>query len=216
MLTVLSSHVIGSKSSQAKISRLTSSFLLGTIVMTVLVLSFVSYLFQRWFQSGVPVSAWVFSCGLLFGIGIAVWAFYYRHQKGTTIWLPRNVARYLSERSRSTKSSAEAFGLGLNSVIAELVFLSGAIIVSSLVMIGLSAELQVIAIIIYVVVSTSSLILVWALVGSGHSISSIQKWREQNKHFLQFAAGSGFIILAFYVYVDRVVANYNLITLGVL
>jgi hypothetical protein len=52
----------------------------------------------------------------------------------------------------------------------------------------------------------SSLLIVNGLIGSGHKISSIQKWRENNKRFLQFAAGSGLLILGCYLYVDKVVA----------
>jgi hypothetical protein len=34
-------------------------------------------------------------------------------------------------------------------------------------------------------------------------LSRIQRWREANKHFLQFAAGSGLLILGFFVYVNE-------------
>jgi hypothetical protein len=43
------------------------------------------------------------------------------------------------------------------------------------------------------------------LIGSGHSLSRIQRWREANKHFLQFAAGAGLIVLGGYLYVNEVV-----------
>jgi hypothetical protein len=42
------------------------------------------------------------------------------------------------------------------------------------------------------------------LIGGGHTISGIQRWREQNKRFLQFVAGSALIVLGFYVYVEQV------------
>jgi hypothetical protein len=63
---------------------------------------------------------------------------------------------------------------------------------------------QLVGIALYTVVSLLSLLTVNALIGSGHKLSRIQKWREDNKRFLQFIAGSGLIVLSVYVYVDQV------------
>ena len=41
------------------------------------------------------------------------------------------------------------------------------------------------------------------MVGSGHKISRIQAWREKNKRFLQFAAAGSLLILAAFMFVDR-------------
>ena len=206
MLTLLSGHAIGAKKSQSSLLRLTTSFILGASVMTILLVSFVSYLLQQLLHGTTPLLVWAMSCGLLFGLGVAVWAFYYRRENGTTLWLPRGTAKYLSDRTKATKNSAEAFGLGLSSITAELIFIVAPIIISSLTLTRLAPNLQLIGIGIYTAVSMISLILVWALVGSGHSLSRIQKWRENNKRFLQFAAGSGLIALGFYVYVDQVIS----------
>ncbi len=68
---------------------------------------------------------------------------------------------------------------------------------------------QIIGIAIYVVISLSGLLVVWSLIGSGYSISKIQKWREDNKGFLQFAAGSALVVLGFFVYVNKIVAEVS-------
>jgi hypothetical protein len=116
------------------------------------------------------------------------------------------MARYLSERTKATKQTAEAFGLGLSSVFAELIFIIAPIVISALVLIKLEPMWQLAGIATYTVVSLLSLAIVNALIGSGHKLSRIQAWREKNKRFLQFAAGSGLLILGFYVYVDQVVS----------
>lgn len=206
MLTLLSGHAIGAKAAKAKLLRLTNGFFLGVAVMTMLLVSFTAFVFQRSFGSTVPLMAWAVGCGLLLGLGIAVWAFYYRREEGTSLWLPRGMARYLSERTKATKQSAEAFGLGLSSVIGELVFILAPIIISALVLIRLQPIWQLAGIATYTLVSLLSLAIVNALIGSGHKLSRIQKWREDNKRFLQFAAGSGLLVLGFYVYVDQVVS----------
>jgi hypothetical protein len=207
MLTLLSGHAIGSKTAHTKLLRLTCSFLTGAGIMTLLLISFASFVFQQAFGQQVPAVMWAVGCGLLIGLGIAVWAFYYRREKGTSLWLPRGIARYLSDRTKATKLSGEAFGLGLSSVIGELVFILAPIVISALVLVQLPAVWQLVGVAMYTLISLLSLLIVYALVGSGHKLSRIQKWRENNKRFLQFAAGSGLIILGFYVYVDQVLSN---------
>jgi hypothetical protein len=213
VLTLLSSHAIGTKVAHTKLLRLTNGFFLGVAVMTMLLISFISLVFQHSFGNTIPLVAWAVGCGLLLGLGIAVWAFYYRRGEGTSLWLPRGLARYLSERAKSTKLAAEAFGLGLSSVIAELIFILAPMVISALVLIGLPPVWQLIGILVYTMISLLSLIIVTGLIGSGHALSGIQQWRENNKRFLQFAAGSGLLVLGFYVYVDQVVSA-NAFALG--
>jgi hypothetical protein len=205
MLTLLSGHAIGSKTAHAKLVRLTGGFSLGVAVMTSLLLSFTAFVLQQSFSTHTPPLVWAISCGLLLGLGIAVWAFYYRREKGTSLWLPRSMARYLNDRTKATTQSAEAFSLGLSSVIAELLFILAPILVSALVLIRLEPHMQLAGVALYTLVSLLSLLIVGALIGSGHKLSHIQKWREDNKHFLQFAAGSGLLVLGFYVYVEQVI-----------
>jgi hypothetical protein len=206
MLTLMSGHAIGSKSSHAKLLRLTNAFTLGVAIMTVLVFSFIAFILQQYFSGAVPTVVWASATGLLIGLGIAVWVFYYRRTPGTSLWIPRGMARYLSERTKSTKQSVEAFGLGMSSVIGELIFIFAPMAVSALALLQLDPGMQIVGVAIYTFISLLSLLIVNGLIGSGHKLSRIQKWREDNKRFLQFAAGSGLLILGFYLYVDKVVA----------
>ncbi|TAL14116.1 hypothetical protein EPN95_03875 [Patescibacteria group bacterium] len=205
VLTMLSSHTIGAKRSHAKLMRLTLSFIIGTKVMTLLLVSFAALVLLDIFGSTVPQLVWACACGLLVGIGIAVWLFYYRREKGTSLWIPRSFAKHLNERSKATRTSAESFSLGLTGVISELLFIIGPIIVTALVLIGLPAIWQLVGLAMYTIISTLSSLTVWGLIGSGHSLSRIQKWRENNKQFLRFAGGGGLLILGFFVYVNEVV-----------
>ena len=206
MLTLLSGHAIGIKAAHTKLLRLTNAFSLGVALMTILLLSFTAFVLQHSFGTTVPTVAWASGAGLVIGLGVAVWAFYYRRTPGTSLWIPRGMARYLSDRTKSTKSSAEAFGLGVSSVVGELIFIFAPIAVSALAMLNLEPIWQLFAVVMYTCISLLSLLIVNALIGSGHKLSSIQKWREDNKRFLQFAAGSGLLILGFYLYTDKVVA----------
>lgn len=210
VLTLLSGHAIGTKRSQAKVFRLAWGFITGVGVMTLLLLSFVSLVLLHVFGDvEVPLVVWAVACGLVLGIGIAVWLFYFRKEKGTKLWIPRSFADHLTDRSKATKHSVEAFSLGLTSVIGEIIFIVPSVIISALVLLQLPSMWQLIGIALYVFISLLGLLVVWSLIGSGHSISKIQKWREDNKRFLQFAAGSALVALGFFVYVNKIVAEVS-------
>lgn len=206
MLTLMSGHAIGSKASHAKLLRLTNMFTFGVALMTILLLSVIAFILQQYLGATIPAVVWASACGLLIGLGVAVWAFYYRRTPGTSLWLPRSMARYLANRTKSTKQSAEAFSLGMSSVIAELIFIFAPMVVSALALLQLDPGMQIVGVAVYAFISLLSLLIVNGLIGSGHKLSRIQKWREDNKRFLQFAAGSGLLILGFYLYVDKIVA----------
>lgn len=207
VLTLLSAHTIGAKRSRARLLHLTTSFVFGAGIMTLLLIATTSLIFENIFFTGTPQLIWAATCGLMGGMAIAIWIFYYRREKGTMLWVPRNVARYLTSRTELTKHGAEAFSLGSNSVIAELLFIIAPLIISALVIIQLPAMWQIVGVAIYAMISTSSLVVVWIAISSGHSLSRIQKWRETNKKFLQFAAGAGLIVLSVFVYVNEIVVN---------
>ena len=207
VLTLLRSHTIGARKSRARVLSLTASYVTGAGVMTILLLSFISLIFLHTFGVNAPLIIWAIVCGLVLGIGIAVWLFYYRKGKiGTELWIPRGFAKHLNDRSKATHHSAEAFSLGLTSVISELLFIIPCLTIAALVIINLPSPWQLAALAIYAIISLAGLLLVWSLVGGGRSLSSIQKWRESNKRFLQFSGGSALVVLGFFVYVNQIMA----------
>lgn len=212
VLTLLSGHSLGAQKSHQRTLRLTLSFVTGVGVMTLLILSFMTLAFSSFFTNDASQLMWTIACGLLIGVGVAVWFFYYRKEKGTTLWIPRSFARYLTGRSKTTKDKVEAFSLGLTSVVGELLFIVAPLIVSALVINQLPTAWTPIAIVTYTLISLLSLLVVWVAISSGHRLSAIQKWREDNKRFLQFSAGSALIVLGFFVYVWKVIAD----TVGIL
>lgn len=209
VLTLLSGQSLGKKQTNIKLMRRTTSFVIGASIMTLLLLSSTSTLLLDIFGYNTPQIVWSIVCGLSVGVAVSIWLFYYKHEKGTTIWIPRGIANYLNQRTKLTDSSAEAFGLGLSSVIAEILFIIAPLLMSALVLVQLSPEWQLLGLFVYVIVSMLPLIFVWSLVGGGHSLGKIQKWREDNKHFLQFIAGTGLIVLAGFVYVNEILCSIS-------
>lgn len=214
-LTLLGSQALGARSSSKKLMKLVTSFVFGVSVITLLILSSMAMWLQMALGNTVPPIAWAAICGLLFGLGVAVWLFYYRRGPGTSLWLPRELARYLLDRSRATKHSAEAFSLGMTSVVAEIIFISAPMIVSGLILIQLNPAWQLMGIATYIFTSLLPLLLVASHISSGHSLASTQKWRESNKGFLQFIAGCGLLVLGFCLYANEVSSNLTIGQAGI-
>ena len=207
VLTLLGSHTIGARMSHKKVLSLISSYVLGATTMTLLIVSFAALIFLQAFGTEVPLMAWAIACAVVLGIGVAVWLFYYRKGAGTSLWISRGFARHLTSRSQKTTHPTEAFSLGLTSVIGELVFIIPTVVLSALILIGLPGGWQMAGLGVYTLFSLLGLLVVWALIGSGYSLSKVQKWREANKRFLQFSSGGALIVLGFFVYVAKVVAE---------
>lgn len=205
VLTLMSGHALGRKTAQARLLRLTSGYIIGAAVMTISLLSTMSLILLTVLPGQTPPLLWAVVCGAVVGVGISVWLFYYRRGKGTGLWIPRGFAQFLSDRSKHSKNPAEAFGLGLTSIFSELMFVFAPLVVAALILIRLSPTEQLLGIGLYALVSLLPLIVVGFLVGSGRKLSHIQRWRETNKRFLQFTAGSGLLVMGAYVYVERVI-----------
>lgn len=206
-LTLMSGHALGKKTAHSRLLRLISGFIGGVAVVTLLLLSAAAFIFTQLFPYGTPMLVWAMLCGAVIGVAIAVWLYYFREQKGTSLWIPRGVADFLNDRSKATKRTAESFGLGVVSVLSEILFVFAPLVIAALVIIRLSPALQLTGVALYVLISLLPLLVFGILLGGGHTIARMQRWREQNKRFLQFAAGSALFILGVYVYVERVLVN---------
>lgn len=208
MLTVMSGHALGRKKAHKRVLSMISGFVLGSMTMIALTVSFFALLIQNLAPNGLPSLVWAALSGLTIGVGIAVWAFYYkRRDNGTVLWVPRQMARYLSGRARATKLAPEAFGLGLSSIVGELLFGIAPMLVTAALLAELSTPLQLAGLVLYTVVVSLPLFVITLVVGGGRTLARVQYWRERNKRFLQFAAGSALVILGGYIYVDVILAR---------
>lgn len=207
VLTLLSGHSLGKRTAHLRLLRLMYGFLCGVMLLTGLLLSALVYYLNLIIQHLTATEQLVAAivCGLLAGLGIAVWAFYYRRGEGTALWLPRPLAAYLTKRSKVTRNATEAFALGMASVIAELLFIIAPLLAAALAIVTLpTTSWQLIGIGGYILLSLTPLAIIVLLVGGGHSVAQLQAWREQHKRFMQFAAGGSLLVLACYLFVDRV------------
>jgi len=208
VLTLMSGHAIGSRTSHLRLLRITSGFIFGVFITTLLVVSFFTYCFLSFSKLLDARLVWVLLAGLMISLGIAVWLFYYRRSDGTALWIPRGMARFLANRAKKTTHASEGFSLGSTSVFAELIFTAVPAAAAAYSLITLPLPLQLGGVFVYTFVATAPLFVVYLLIGGGHRLSSIQRWRETNKRFLQFAAGSALLILGFFMYAYEVIGMF--------
>lgn len=208
MMTMMSGHALGKRTAHTRVMRLIAGFILGVMTMIALCVSFLALVIDNITPDGWPAFAWAGVSGLMIGVGVAVWTVYYRRRTGgTVLWVPRGFARYLSQRARATKLAPEAYGLGLASVLAELIFGLAPMLVAALLLVQLDAPMQLVGLIGYTLIASLPMMIIAVLVGGGRSLARVQRWREQHKRFIQFAAGSALIVLGGYLYVDMVLAS---------
>ena len=206
MMTLISGHSLSAQRSARRTLWLVACFWVGAVIMTALLVSFAALIAIQVWAGTLPVLVWTIASGALLGLGIVVWLVYYRpNRAGTELWLPRAMARFLSHRTKATRDGAEAFSLGLTSILAELPFVAPLVFVASIAITTLPVAWQLPGLVIYVLIASFGLGIVLVLIGSGRRISTIQRWRETHKHFLQFVAGGGCIVLGFFIYVTYVI-----------
>lgn len=199
MLTLLSSHAIGKGKRHSQVLRLDLGYSLGAILTTAALLALLTYIANSLLTS-LSALHWALISGLLAGAGLAVVLFYYRRGKGTMLWLPRGFVEFASTRAKKTRNGFEAFAIGATMVIAELPFLFAPLALIALILHSVPSTQHLITMLSYSVLACLPLLVMTVLIGSGHKISTIQRWREDNKVFLQWSSGLLLILLGVYVY----------------
>ena len=147
---------------------------------------------------------WVVSALIAFISGLSVLMGYYRRGKGTLLWLPRSLAEYLTERAKKTKRGVEAAALGGMTVVAELPFTVGIVLILTLIIKDFYFYTQLEVIVIYALIVTLPLLIITTMLGAGERLSRVQRWREANKDFFQYASGFGLLLISLYIVVFHV------------
>jgi cytochrome c biogenesis protein CcdA len=204
MLTLLSGHLLSEPESAKRLHRLSIAYIFGSFLAVAAGLIVAVYLFSQW-----PLAHcrefWSILTGASVGVGLAVTLFYYRwNRNGTRLWLPRRAAEYLYARTKATRRTFEAFILGIGAIVAELIFIVAPLLIAGNLAAELSSWRQILAIGVYLVIAILPLLILFVSNLGRRKISAFQKWRENNKKFLQIAAGALLIILGFYLLVYKV------------
>lgn len=207
MLTLVNSHAIGASTRHAKVLKLSLGYIFGSVLATLGILALISTFFSSVVVITEQPAGWIIVSVLAFLVGCTTLLCYYRPGKGTRLWLPRSTIESISARAKKTQTSLQAFGLGVMMVVLELPFLIGPLVISGAVLASLAPLERSVGMISYAVAAVLPLIIVTVLIGGGHKISTIQRWREDNKKFLQYTSGGALVLLGIYLFAMNVWGN---------
>lgn len=203
VLTLLSSHTIGRQIPNSRLLNLNFWYILGVILMiTLLLLGSISAersLMMRDARLGalLPLS-------ILPLVALMIVLFYYRRGKGTRLWLPRPAAEYITARAKKTRSSVEAFSLGMTTAVAELPFVIAPLAIVAFAFHGFAADKWLALSVGYALAVCAPLVFVAFYISSGHKISSVQRWREDAKSFLNWTSAATLLLLTIYLAVLQI------------
>ncbi|MDR0398090.1 MAG: hypothetical protein LBH36_02840 [Candidatus Nomurabacteria bacterium] len=204
-LILLFHHSFATAKTRARNREFVGSYISGAGLTIFLVLSATCYWLVESFGWEAPSLLLSIEAGLLFVLGIILVFFYYRGSKHTELYLPRGLAKFLTERIKKTSNNHEAFIFGVSSVLGELPFVIVVALVGASGIVALPEDLRPLTVLLYVLISILPLIIISVSLGNSHTVGSIQKWRVRNKTFLKIMAGLGALVLGAYLIVFKLV-----------
>lgn len=204
MLTVMASHAIGASKRHGAILKLSLSYTLGAFIATLALLVLSTSFFVHILPPKSSPLAWIILCGLSILVGWCVLLFYYRKVKGTRLWIPRSLVEAATARAKKVRGFTGALGLGLMMVALELPFLIAPLAIAGAILSTLPSLERTIGVLAYTFAATMPLIIITIMIGGGHKISVIQRWREDNKQFLQWTSGLTLILIGVYLFATNI------------
>ncbi|MGB3023569.1 MAG: hypothetical protein WBB39_02060 [Candidatus Saccharimonadales bacterium] len=199
VLTLLNGYSLGRQRSLKRLFILNLAYIAGNVAMLMLVFGALLYVVINTINTIGPYDWWLL-VGLPIILAAVVLIGYYRLGRGTVLWLPRIAASYLTDRAKRTRNVVEAAMLGSAATLFELPFTIIPMIATVYIMIAFVIPSDHFAVIsIYSLIVVAPLIVIAVLVSGGHRLSTIQRWREDNKRFMQIATAAALVATALFV-----------------
>ncbi|MBR3204344.1 hypothetical protein IKF81_01525 [Candidatus Saccharibacteria bacterium] len=198
-------HSSMSKNIPKKTKTLASSFISGATIMFFFLLCSACFLISAISFSGtLSIGSLLVILGILIALAIISFLFYYRRKGSTELWLPRKVSRFINSRAKHTSDNSEAFSLGLFVVFAEQIFTLPLVILSANEILKLDKVYQTVAIVIFTLLSVLPLLIMRFIIRKGKNLADIQRWRLKYKNFFRLFSGSGYLILAIFLFAFQI------------
>lgn len=206
VLSYMSGHALGQRTARKRLASLGAGYSLGVTVMVFLILLSIVVATNTTIVTRTDALKilTVIVASVVPLVGLFTILTYYRKGTGTKLWLPRPFADYLLWRARKTKSSVEAFSLGATTVVGELPFVIGPLLIAAVVIAYQHTSLWIVYGASYALLSTIPVIIISILLAWGVSPAQIQRWREQNKTFFQWTSGILLVLLTVYLVVMQI------------
>lgn len=202
VLTLLNAHTLTRKLRTVQVTALNAWYIIGAVV-TIALLTLGGTALLRMIDAHYPHTTETLALIIAPLTALMVVLFYYRRGPGTRLWLPRPAIKHITERAKKTRSRVEAFSLGSITAFVELPFTLAPIAIFGLILSSLPSSSWLYYSMLYSFVVCVPLLFVMVYITSGHSLSSVQHWREDSKGFLKWSSAIALILLTIYILVIR-------------
>lgn len=193
-------HESMGKHIRSRTRSLVGSFISGVGIIVFLLLATACFLVINLFNGAFTTEVLAAIIGILTALAIVVWFLYYKSGRSTELWLPKIVAKFVSNRAKVTNSNTEAFSLGVLTCFAEMPFIMILLLVTGNSILELPIEYRALAVAGYTIITVIPLIVLRLAIRTGKTVVDIQKWRLHNKTFLRVISGTGFLILGLFIF----------------
>lgn len=197
-------HASLGKHIKKKTKELASSYIFGTAMLVILILSTIIFIISTITITSLPIQCLVVLSIILLILAILIWLFYYRSRKSTELWLPKSIARYINKRAKVTESNIEAFSLGMLTAFSEMPFSFVLVILAADAIVNIPFELQFVSVLCYAFITILPLFILRFSIRRGSTVVDIQKWRVKNRNFFKVLSGTLFLTLAIFVIVFKI------------
>ena len=196
--------------SKAKAANLALFFIIGVEFITACLFLSIHFLVCVFFLNGISLEytlpIWIV-VGIIIILGLASPFFYYRPGPGTQLFLSRRYADALDHSTKTIKTQADAFIIGVTSGIYELILTLPLFIISSFATINLDITTAFgnPFSLLFVISPVLPLFIIYWKYRSHHNLADIAKSRVHNKPFIRFLLFSGYILIATLIICSKVI-----------
>lgn len=187
--TLMSGHSLGRQTSRRRLNQMLNQFTVGFILITWLMFASVCLvvtnidIILQWLIDGV---LWIFLIIALLIQAIATVIVQARYSKLPHPWLLKDMRTFLTTRATKTKSPAEAFSLGVTSLLACFGVLTLPLIVAAIAtMWYLPGFLLVIITVLFSLIVGAPLVVMQFFILNDTPISAIQRFTIKHRRFFQ-------------------------------
>ena len=187
--TLMSGHSLGRQTSRRRLGQMLSQFTIGFVLIAWLLFASVCLVVTNidiTFQWLIDGTLWWVLIGLLVVQVIIMAVLQIKRPKLPHPWLSKDMRSFLTTRATKTKSPAEAFSLGVTSLLACSAVLTLPLIVAAIVtMWFLPGFLLVVITILFSLLVGTPLVVMQFFVLNDTPVSTIQKFSVKNRQFFR-------------------------------
>lgn len=194
-------HYTYGKYSRRKASDFTFFFILGaetlasclflcTYLLVAIAVADLSHL-------GTNVITWIM-VGMLFALALASIFLYYRHGKGSQLFISRRVAKSLDHHAKTAKTRSDAFTLGALACTPELIFTMPLFIITSAEILQMSTVYfpSALLTILYIIIPIIPLFVLRWQFANGHNLAEVARSRVSSKNFTRLVLSISYVTIA--------------------